>query len=249
MTGSLPHKSDNRDLVDLFFESLRLIVLHYGLWFGETERRLGLDRAIEIEARVWPRFLPALLDRLPVRLDSQAAEGIPEALASPGRERLEDLLVATARSWLAADGLWFQSVEGDAGGGMSLAKEINDACWFRFSPIEARLIMRRYGLPENGGLAALKTALGQRQYARVNRQEIIDASESVFVFRMNDCRVQRARKRAGLPDYPCKSAGLVEYTRFAETVDPRIRTVCLGCPPDPHPPEWYCAWEFSLAET
>ncbi len=249
MAGLPPDKPGNRELTDLFFESLRLICLHYGLWFGETERRLGLDRAIEIESRVWPRFLPGLLDRLTARLGIPAAGGVPDALAAAGRERLEGLLADAARSWLAADGLWFQSVEGDAEGGMPLAKKINDACWFRFSPLEARFIMKKYGIPENGGLSALKTALGHRQYARVNRQEIIDVSANAFVFRMNDCRVQRARQRAGLPDYPCKSAGLVEYTRFAETIDPRIRTVCLGCPPDPHPPEWYCAWEFSLAET
>ena len=52
---------------------------------------------------------------------------------------------------------------------------------------------------------------------------------------MNDCRVQAARKRKGLADYPCKSGGLVEYRSFAETIDPRIRTSCIACPPDDHP--------------
>ena len=66
------------------------------------------------------------------------------------------------------------------------------------------------------------------------------------MFRMDDCRVQSARKRKNLPDYPCKSGGLVEYASFAETIDPRIRTECVGCPPDAHPAEWYCAWKFSL---
>ena len=65
---------------------------------------------------------------------------------------------------------------------------------------------------------------------------------------MNECRVQSARKRRGLPDYPCKSAGVVEYTHFATGMDPRITTECIGCPPDPHPEEWYCAWRFRLAD-
>ena len=106
--------------------------------------------------------------------------------------------------------------------------------------------MKRLDLPERGGLPALKEALKYRQYALVNRQEIIDAAENKVIFRMNECRVQQARKRAGLPDYPCKSAGVVEYTRFAEGIDPRIKTICLACPPDPHPAEWYCAWEFAF---
>ena len=54
---------------------------------------------------------------------------------------------------------------------------------------------------------------------------------------MNNCRVQSARKRKGLDDYPCKSGGLVEYTSFVEAIDPRIKTECIGCSPDAHPNE------------
>jgi hypothetical protein len=67
-------------------------------------------------------------------------------------------------------------------------------------------------------------------------------------FEMNDCRVQSARKRKGLPDFPCKPVGLVEYAGFASTIDPRIQTRCLACPPDPHPETYWCAWEFTLLE-
>ena len=73
-------------------------------------------------------------------------------------------------------------------------------------------------------------------------------SPEALIFEMNDCRVQSARVRKGLADYPCKSAGLVEYARFAEAIDDRIRTECIGCPPDAHPAEWFCAWKFTIIE-
>jgi hypothetical protein len=85
-------------------------------------------------------------------------------------------------------------------------------------------------------------------YARINVQSIIDEDENTVVFQMNDCRVQSARKRKGLDDYPCKSAGIVEYSYFAETIDSRIATECIACPPDKHPDEWFCAWRFRLKE-
>ena len=60
--------------------------------------------------------------------------------------------------------------------------------------------------------------------------------------------VSVGRQRKGLADYPCKSAGMVEYPFFARAIDPRIRTECVGCPPDPHPQGWFCAWKFTLEE-
>jgi hypothetical protein len=99
-----------------------------------------------------------------------------------------------------------------------------------------------------GGIPALIECLKHRLYARLNLQEALEVSDERVVFRMVDCRVQSARKRKGLPDFPCKSVGLVEYAEFARTIDPRIRTNCIACPPDQHPDEYWCAWEFVLSD-
>ena len=96
------------------------------------------------------------------------------------------------------------------------------------------------------GIEGLATALNFRLYGRLNKQNINIVDDNTLVFEMNDCRVQSARIRKGLPDYPCKSAGLVEYSRFAEFIDHRLKTSCLGCPPDEHPTDWFCAWRFEL---
>ncbi len=242
--NSEQYRPDKNGLIDLVSESPHLTVLHYGIWFEETARHLGLDKAIEMEDVVWGRVVPIFRDRLAKRLDASEKCGIAEYLAVAGKEELMQLLTDMAKNWLASDGVWFQTIEKDSG--ISTAKKINDACWYKFSYLEARRIAKKLNLPQNGGIPSLKEALKYRQYALVNRQEIVEAGENKLVFRMNECRVQLARKRANLPDYPCKSAGMVEYTRFAEGIDARIRTTCLGCPPDPHPAEWFCAWEFTL---
>ena len=101
-------------------------------------------------------------------------------------------------------------------------------------------------MKKNPGLEGLKKALQFRLYAFINEQSLADETETSFIFRMNKCRVQDARKRKGLADYPCKSGGLVEYTTFAETIDSRIKTECICCPPDMHPDEFYCAWKFFI---
>jgi hypothetical protein len=159
-------------------------------------------------------------------------------------DELVGLIEDSAKNWLAHDGLWFQAVE--QAHGMDAAIKADAEAWRRFTVIEARRIMERHGIREGGGIQALVKALSFRLYAFLNEQDVIEESERRVVFRMLDCRVQSARKRKGLPDFPCKPVGLVEYEWFAKTIDPRIETRCIYCPPDKHPEDVWCAWEFEL---
>jgi hypothetical protein len=162
------------------------------------------------------------------------------------KEVLIDMLEDAAKNWLAHDGLWFLAVERQYG--MEKAIELDQEAWISFTQIEAKRIMRRHGIEPGGGIPALKLALQYRLYARINVQSLIDVDEKNLRFEMNDCRVQSARKRKGLDDFPCKPVGLAEYAYFAHTIDPRIRTSVISCPPDPHPEDYYCAWQFTLEE-
>ncbi len=153
---------------------------------------------------------------------------------------LEDV----AKLWLAHDGLWFQSIEKKYD--IDEAIEHDKNAWERFSPLEAKRIKKRLKLPEKAGLEGLKKALQHRIYALLNKQEVIDEKENSFVFRMNKCRVQSARKKRGLADFPCKKVGIVEYSTFASEIDDRIETKCICCPPDDHSNKYYCAWLFTL---
>ncbi len=176
--------------------------------------------------------------------DATKHEGL-RVLEAMSREELIRLVVDDARNWLAHDGVWFQAVE--ATHGMEAAIAADRAAWERFTVIEATRILARLGLQPGGGIPALLRCLEERLYARLNAQDAIEVTETRAVFVMRDCRVQTARRRKDLPDFPCKPVGLVEYAGFARTVDPRIRTRCISCPPDPSTPDLACAWEFTLA--
>ncbi|NWF95128.1 MAG: hypothetical protein HXY34_03210 [Candidatus Thorarchaeota archaeon] len=160
------------------------------------------------------------------------------------REDLLRLVDMYAKAWQAMDGAYFLSIE--QAYGMEAAIEMDKAAWRIFSPIEAKRIMKEFEIPENGGLKALERALGLRVYAVLNEQTTEWKDDRTLVFTMKGCRVQTARKRKGLPDHPCKPVGMIEYEEFAKAVDPRIKTRCLFCPPDDHPDDAYCSWEFTL---
>ena len=165
-------------------------------------------------------------------------------LKNHSKEELIHLLRDGALNWLAHDGLWFRAVE--ARYGMEAAMELDMEAWKSFTVIEAKRIMKHLGIRPGGGIAALVRALRYRLYARINEQEVAEIADDRCVFRMKSCRVQEARERQGLADFPCKPVGLVEYSGFAKAIDERIETKCLTCPPDPKQSDAWCVWEFTL---
>lgn len=162
------------------------------------------------------------------------------------KETLLKIIDVYAKSFQAIDGAYFLALEKQYG--MDVAIEIDREAWKIFSPIEARRIVKEFDISPNGGLDSLEKALSFRINTRLNMHLIERPDDKTLILKMNECRIQVARKRKGLPDHPCKLVALIEYEVFTETIDPRIKTKCLVCPPDSHPEEYFCAWEFTLEE-
>jgi hypothetical protein len=210
-----------------------------------VEQQLGLEKCIEVERAAWEKSFAVQMTRLGKILGFEVDEcGVPMALKSKSSEELKTLLEGLSANWLANDGIWFQAVEQRHG--MAAAQSCNDQAWARFSPFEAACVKSLRPVPGDDPLDALAAALDGRLYAQINRYAIERPDKTTLILYMNDCRVQSARKRKGLADYPCKSGGTIEYTTFAHAIDPRINTECIGCPPDAHPAEWFCAWKFTV---
>ena len=167
-------------------------------------------------------------------------------LEKMSREELLAYLDVVSKNWLAHDGLWFLAVESEFG--LDKAIQIDIKAWEGFTRVEARRLMKFLGLPKGGGLEAVKKALRYRLAANVNHYEILDLPDGSFTFQMCGCRVQDARKRKGMAAFHCKPVGMVEYTGFAQIIDPRVRVECLRCPPDEMSDGRWCTWRFSLEE-
>jgi hypothetical protein len=158
------------------------------------------------------------------------------------REDLLKLLEIYAKNWLAHDGCWFLAAEERFG--LESAIELDARSWERFAVAEAQRIMQAFDIPSGSGLCGLERAFGYRLYAMINKQAGRRTEDGALEFRMIECRVQSARRRKGLPDFPCKPVGTVEFSQFARTIDPSIRTECVACPPDPVGTA-YCVWRFT----
>jgi hypothetical protein len=234
----------NQPKPQFVIDIINRLIVHYGLWFTEVRHQMGMEKALEILGEVTERNLSIGMKRFSELFGFELEQGLPKALVQMEDKDIDNFMKEIAKSWLVNDGVFFQAVEFKYG--MNDAKRCNDSCWAQFSPYEAFAVKRLLKLPDNSGLEGLKQALQFRLYSLINKQSVIDEGPESFVFQMNDCRVQSARKRKNLDDYPCKSGGLVEYTYFAKAIDKRIETECIGCPPDVHLDDWFCAWRFSI---
>ena len=236
---------DTRQLTSAVLDAVRRMAVHYGLWFANAVDRFGIDEALVMEREAGDRGTAIVLDRLCAALGTTMQDGVPASLAAMDSARLQALLSALAVNWLVLDGVWFQAVETREG--MAAAKGRQRCLLGAFLAVGSRPHQGRAGPAGRRRSAALQAAFGHRLYAVINEQAVFFEDDGSLVLQMTKCRVQTARHRKGLPDYPCKSGGVVEYTSFARTIDPRIGCECIACPPDGHPDEWVCAWRFRLA--
>jgi len=163
---------------------------------------------------------------------------------TPLQDDCKEELRDAAKNWIAMDGLWFQAVEQEYGIEAAVLLDLN--VWKEYAAIEARRIKERLHLPEQGGLDALAIAFANRLFSHVNETEILRPDKKTLVVTTKTCRVQAARERKGMPLFPCRSVGLVEFPVFARTIDPRVRTECLSCPPETKEGTPYCSWKFTL---
>ena len=166
------------------------------------------------------------------------------AIDSMTIDELKNAIKDSSKLWLAHDGLWFQAVEKVYG--MDAAVDADTEAWKIFTKLEAKRILSRIGVEKGkGDIETLATALRHRLYANINEMKI-ERSGNKLRMTMVDCRVQSARKRKNLEPFKCKSVGIWEYSNFALTINPKFKTKCNFCPPDPIPDDCYCQWEFEL---
>ncbi|MCX6142100.1 MAG: DUF6125 family protein [Ignavibacteriales bacterium] len=159
------------------------------------------------------------------------------------REDLLKLIQVYAKNWLAHDGCWFLAAEEKLG--LDMAIGLDAEAWNRFAVVEAKRIMKEFNIPSDSELKGLERALALWLYAAINKQSIEWIDDHTMIFRMVECRVQNTRMEKELPPFPCKSVGMVEFCQFARTIDDRIKTECVNCPPDPVHSS-FCQWRFSI---
>ena len=172
-------------------------------------------------------------------MDSANIEQLP-------RETLLELVKTYARNWQTLDGLWFGNVEAEFG--LDTAVKLDLKNWEKMAALEAERLKKVLKLNQ-GGLDSILKVLSLMSWQMVSpRFQIEKESPTRIVFSYPRCTVQEGRKKAGKQEFPCKTMKMTLLSNLARVVEPKARVKCLACPPDTHPPEFWCKWELTMAE-
>ncbi len=162
------------------------------------------------------------------------------------RDKLPDFIFMHLRNMWSVDGLYFIGIE--ERWGTEGAIEVDRFVWEVMGKIEARRIKQLFDI--NGrDVSAVIEALRYSGWAMdIEDKEIILENKNRAIVRNLKCRVQLTRIKKGLGEFPCKQVRWGFLKAFAKEFNPDIKVLCNVCPPDKHPDDLWCEWEFILEE-
>jgi len=163
------------------------------------------------------------------------------------RISVERLVELCSRSAYTLDGLWFTLVEEKFG--LETALEIDVEVWRRLCLAQARRVQKYFAIDEPDTLRRLIKVIELDPLLAVFEPRTVELTDGHAVLRFTDCPPQKARTRDGRGEFPCKPVGLALLNSYIEIIDPSIKLKCRTCPPDAHPSEYWCEWEFTVEKT
>ncbi|MHC4687287.1 MAG: DUF6125 family protein [Planctomycetota bacterium] len=76
--------------------------------------------------------------------------------------------------------------------------------------------------------------------------DILKIDKKKFGIKVTNCHQQVRRLEDGLGEIACKPAGIAICETAARIINPAVNVTCLVCPPDEHPENVWCEWEFEI---
>jgi len=160
-------------------------------------------------------------------------------------DKLADFIFMHLRDMWAVDGLYYLFIEEKYG--TKVATEIDRRVWEVMGKIEARKIKKLFDI--NGtSVSDVIHALRYSGWSMDLEDKEVSMKDDVGIVRNVKCRVQNTRLKKGLKEFACKPVRWGFLKAFAYEFNPDIEVKCKVCPPDKHPDDLWCEWEFKVKE-
>ncbi|MEJ2716965.1 MAG: DUF6125 family protein [Deltaproteobacteria bacterium] len=160
------------------------------------------------------------------------------------REELLKYLDFMMWHYRVVDAFWYISLEESYDS--KTADHFNEKVWEKAAQLAAGRILKDFEIQERGLEGFLK-ALRYFPWAIMCEYQVEQKPDELTLW-VPECPTQMARLRRDLGEYDCREMHRGEFISFAHAIDPRIMVECVHAPPDPHPPERFCMWRFTIQD-
>ena len=164
-------------------------------------------------------------------------------LRALSKEQLAKFLFLELRNLWTVDGLYFLGIE--EAYGTEVATNIDAHVWEVMGKIEARKLKEFLHLTGTDIPSMMKALLYTSWALDLEDKEIV-VEKNRAIIRNVRCRVQNTRKEKDLGEFGCKPVRFGFLKAFAKEFNSAIVVKCIVCPPDKHPENLWCEWEFTL---
>ena len=128
--------------------------------------------------------------------------------------------------------------------GEEAAVKADGHCFSANAKVQIYRLKKMFGLKDD--LQSLMDAMILSTIWANSDYDIWQLDEDRFRIKVTNCYQQVRRVEDGLSEFSCKPAGLAICEAAAEIVNPATQVECIVCPPDEHPDDVWCEWEFKL---
>jgi len=167
-----------------------------------------------------------------------------DSLAGLSKDDLIDYCEILLRNFWTLQGNWVVEIQKKFGA--DLAMETDGIVFGKFLEVEAHRLKKFLNLGDD--MAALAKLLGY-SFGFANTEFYFpELSDNKLMLRVTKCNMQLQRLARGDTEVLCKKAGETagSISKGAKVINPRIEARCLMAPPDKHPDDVWCEWEFNL---
>jgi hypothetical protein len=138
------------------------------------------------------------------------------------------------------DAFWFLKAE--KAFNLEVAEKLDENVWSTIGKHMARDIKHRFKISEKG-IDAVLEALSYNPWTTITKY-VVQKEEDKTILYVPICPPQIARQKHGKKEFRCKKMHMKFFANFAKEIDTRVKVRCLFAPPDPHPEDVWCKWEF-----
>ena len=165
-----------------------------------------------------------------------------ERLSKLSKDELLDFIEMFQKNWWNLQNnyiLYMNNTYGE-----EAAVQADGHCFSANAKVQMYRLAKMFGLKDD--LQSLMDAMILSTIWANCDYDIWEIDENNFRIKVTNCYQQVRRLEDGLGEFACKPAGLAICEAAAEVINPATETKCIVCPPDEHPDDVWCEWEFKI---